>query len=248
MADFLFDPDEVARVLNDLPALAALLPQPHSEGRPSSVFTGMQITDRPLYRLLANTHYEHLRDSLRAMDTAAAAERRLVDELCNANLRGQFGSYLQEVMLADHFLSRGLTIRKGERGNGRNPDLEVAADGFDATIEVYSPRSWQWREDWLGDVRDTLKLARWDQIGLRPQRRPARLRCPLDAVAKLRAVAPYGSNNRRVFHAVAPGPRSSSLRVQRLRADQRVELNEVRKLAVKISQSCDEPANSQACR
>jgi hypothetical protein len=159
MADLLFDPDAVARVLDDLPALDALLRDPHAEGRPSNVFTGMKITDRALYRLLANPHYEHLQESLRAIDAAAAADRKLVEELCKANLRGQFGSYLQEAMLADHFLSRGLTVTKAQPGTGRNPDLEVGADGFDATVEVYSPRSWQWREDWLDDVRDTVKYA-----------------------------------------------------------------------------------------
>jgi hypothetical protein len=155
---FVFDPERVARVLDVLPALAALLRDPRAEGRPSAVFEGMRLTDRALYRLLANPHYPHLRESLRGIDAAAAGGLNL-KELRNANLRGDFGSYLQEALLADHFLSRGLAVSKGQAGHGRNPDLEVVASGFTATVEVYSPRSWQWRKDWLDDVVDTLKYA-----------------------------------------------------------------------------------------
>ena len=158
MALFVFDPERVARVLEVLSALAALLRDPRAEGRPSAVFDGMRLTDRALYRLLANPHYPHLRESLRAIDAAAAGGLKL-KELRNANLRGDFGSYLQEALLADHFLTRGLAVSKGQAGHGRNPDLEIVANDFTATVEVYSPRSWQWRKDWLDDVVDTLKYA-----------------------------------------------------------------------------------------
>jgi hypothetical protein len=98
---------------------------------------------------------------------ARRSSRRLVwaagglklKELRNANLRGDFGSYLQEALLADHFLTRGLGVSKGKAGNDRNPDLEIVASDFTATVEVYSPRSWQWRKDWLDDVVDTVKYA-----------------------------------------------------------------------------------------
>jgi hypothetical protein len=50
-------------------------------------------------------------------------------------------------------------MSKERRGNGRNPDLEVVSDEISLTVEVYSPRSWQWRKDWLDDVVDTLKYA-----------------------------------------------------------------------------------------
>jgi hypothetical protein len=157
VAAFVYDPERVARVLRALPALAALLPDPRAEGRRSKVFDGMRLTDRALYRLLANPHYPHLREALRGIGAAAAAGLKL-RELRTANLRGEFGSYLQEALLADHFLSRGLAVSKGH-AKGRNPDLEVVAGDFSLTIEVYSPRSWQWRKDWLADVVDTVKYA-----------------------------------------------------------------------------------------
>jgi hypothetical protein len=94
VAMFVFDPERVVRVLDVLPALGALLRDPRAEGRPSAVFEGMRLTDRALYRLLANPHYPRLRESLRGINAAAASALKL-KELRNANLRGDFGSYLQ---------------------------------------------------------------------------------------------------------------------------------------------------------
>jgi hypothetical protein len=155
---FVYDPERVALILRQLPALARQLPDPHREGRDSVAFHGQKISERGLYRLLANPHYPHLREALRAVDAVAGAGVSL-KELREAKLRGEFGSLLAEMLLADHFLQRGLTVSKRSTGNGKNPDLEVGAVGFSATIEVYSPRSWQWRKDWLEDVRDALKNA-----------------------------------------------------------------------------------------
>jgi hypothetical protein len=80
-------------------------------------------------------------------------------ELRNAELRGQFGSFLAETLLADHFLRRDLRVSKGWAANGPNADLEVVGAEFSATVEVYSPQSWKAREDWVQDVVDTLKNA-----------------------------------------------------------------------------------------
>src|SRR4051794_33139117 len=153
---FVFDPDRVARVLEALPALRARMRPPADEGVESVAFAGKRITERQIYRLLANPHYPHLREALRAIDNAAAAGMSL-KELRNAELRGQFGSFLAETSLADHFLRRGLRVAKGSAGDGRNPDLEVVAPDLSATVEVYSPRSWKAREDWVQDVVDALK-------------------------------------------------------------------------------------------
>ncbi len=78
-------------------------------------------------------------------------------ELRNEKDRGNFGSFLAEALLADHF-QRGLAVSRGS-GNGGKPDLEIAASDFTATVEVYSPRNWQARGDWVGNVIDALKNA-----------------------------------------------------------------------------------------
>ena len=154
---FLFYPDRVNRLLAVLPALEVRLPDRAREGRGSEIFDGWRITDRAIYRLLANPHYPHLREGLRAIDTVIGAGMSL-KELRNEEDRGNFGSFLVEARLADHFLGRGLGVSRGS-GDGGKPDLEVMAPGFTASVEVYSPRNWQARGDWVGNVIDKLKNA-----------------------------------------------------------------------------------------
>jgi hypothetical protein len=154
---FLFHPERVNRLLAVLPSLEQHLPQPATEGRESEIFDGWRITNRAIYRLLANPHYAHLREGLRAINNVISAGMSL-KELRNENDRGNFGSFLAEALHGDHFLLRGLAVTRG-RGGGSKPDLEVRADDFSATVEVYSPRNWQARGDWVGNVIDTLKNA-----------------------------------------------------------------------------------------
>jgi hypothetical protein len=154
---FLFHPDRVAQLLAVLPSLAANLPDPESEGRPSEVFASWRLTNRALYRLLANPHYTHLREGLRAIENDICAGMSM-KELRNEVDRSNFGSFLAEALLADHLLQRGLTVSRGVGKTGK-PDLEIDASGFSATVDVYSPRNWQAREDWLGNVVDALKNA-----------------------------------------------------------------------------------------
>lgn len=154
---FLFDPDRVARLLAVLPSLAKNLPDPKKEGRRSDVFDGWRITDRAIYRLLANSHYPWLREALRAIDNDIWAGMSL-KELRNEVDRGNFGSFLAEALIADHLLQRGLAVSRGTGETGK-PDLEISASDFTATVEVYSPRNWQARGDWVGNVIDALKNA-----------------------------------------------------------------------------------------
>jgi hypothetical protein len=153
---FLFHPYRVAQLLAVLPSLAANLPDPENEGRPSEAFAGWRLTHRALYRLLTNPHYPHLREGLRAIENDICAGMSM-KELRNEVDRGNFGSFLAEALLADHFFQRGLTVARG--GKTGKPDLEVGAADFTATVEVYSPRNWQARGDWLGNVVDALKNA-----------------------------------------------------------------------------------------
>jgi hypothetical protein len=155
---FLFHPDRVSRLLAVLPSLAKHLPDPAREGGDSAVFDGWRITDRAIYRLLANPHYPWLRESLRAIENVIGAGMGL-KELRNENNRGNFGSFLAEALLADHLLERGVVVSRGSSGHGVKPDLEVGASNYTATLEVYSPRNWQARGDWVGNLIDSLKNA-----------------------------------------------------------------------------------------
>lgn len=144
---FLFHPDRVNRVLGALPSLAQHLRDPTTEGRESAVFDGWQITDRAIYRLLANPHYPHQREGGRAINNVIAGMS--LKELRNERDRGNFGSFLAEALHADHFLQRGLAVSRGS-GSGGKPDLEVEADDLTATVKVYSRATGRRAETGLG--------------------------------------------------------------------------------------------------
>jgi hypothetical protein len=141
-----------------LPCLERNVADPAREGRESDVFGGWRITERAIYRLLANPHYPALREVLRAIENVIGAGISL-KELRAERDRGNFGSFLAEALVADHLLRRGLAVSRGRGTSGSKPDLEVTARGFTATVEVYSPRNWQARGDWVGTVIDKLKNA-----------------------------------------------------------------------------------------
>jgi len=106
---FLFDPIRVNRLLAVLPSLRSRLRDPAKEGRESALFEGWRVTDRAIYRLLANPHYPALREGLRAIENVIGSGMSL-KELRNEKDRGNFRSFLAEALLADHFLRRGLAV------------------------------------------------------------------------------------------------------------------------------------------
>ena len=70
----LFSPAKVKEVLEGMPAVAALLPDPELEGQPSVAFPRfLRKTEREVYRWIANTHYEHLAAAVLHLERAHAA-------------------------------------------------------------------------------------------------------------------------------------------------------------------------------
>ncbi len=155
MPAFLFDPARVDRVLAVMPALRAQLQAPASEGLVAAV-AGLRKTRREVYRLLANPHYRHLRETLRVIENTLAAGCDLGD-LLSTSRHSQFSSRLSEAWAADHFLLKGFAVRTSPRTGNRGADLVVERKELSATIEVYSPRIWEALDDWMLELQDELK-------------------------------------------------------------------------------------------
>src|SRR5438874_3542177 len=68
---FLFDPASVLDTLKSFPYLAAEL-DPENEGTKAESFARLRKSPRQIYRVLGNTHYEHLTELLEALDTCIA--------------------------------------------------------------------------------------------------------------------------------------------------------------------------------
>lgn len=156
---FLFNPHRLARVLTTLPTLAAALPPPAVEGEESAAYPArFRKTERAVYRLLANTHYPHLRDGLRAIERTLAAGCRF-GELLSTFDTELFVSHMSEVRAADHLQARGFTVATVPRAGTPTPDLHVTGRGVDVTVEVFTRREWLQVEYWKTFWRDEIKNA-----------------------------------------------------------------------------------------
>lgn len=155
MPEFLFDPTRVERLLAVLPTLQAALPPPREDSELARSFAGGMKNRRAIYRLLANPHYPHLRQALRAIDGALVAGD--FGDLLRTGDYAQFAARLSEVWAADHFLLRDFSVATLAASGERAGDLRVVRGSIEATLEIYSPRIWLALADWDTAVADELK-------------------------------------------------------------------------------------------
>lgn len=157
MTAFLFNPDRVARLLATLPTLAAVLPPPVAEGEKSTAYPArFRKTERAVYRLLANPHYPHLRDGLRAIERTLTAGCRFGELLSTADTE-LFVSHMSEVRAADHLQARGFTVATVPRSGAPTPDLHATGRGVEVRVEVFTRREWLQVEYWKTLWRDEIK-------------------------------------------------------------------------------------------
>jgi hypothetical protein len=155
---FLFDPDSVARVLGDLPHLAALIGDPHDEGERTTTLRGARKSARELFRVLGNTHYDHLAELLAAVDACVGAGFRQ-PELLRTRGRRPFVEGVAEIVVADHLRRLGFVIRGFDEAKENDPVPDVLAKkGMKAfAVEVYCPRAWPNLDAYRQGLTDRVK-------------------------------------------------------------------------------------------
>jgi hypothetical protein len=129
---FLFDPCSVARVLGNLPHLAALIGDPHDEGESATALPGARKSARELFRALGNTHYDHLAELLVAIDACVGARFRQ-PELLRTRGRRPFVEGVAEIVVADHLRRRGFAIHGFDEAKENDPVPDVLAKKGDET-------------------------------------------------------------------------------------------------------------------
>lgn len=156
--EFLFDPDDAARTIAGLPSLAALLGDPHFEGEQAVNLPGARRSGRELYRVLGNTHYEHLARLLATLDACAGAGFTQ-PELLRTRGRRPFVEGLAELHAAEHFRLQGRAISgfDDKKGNDSVPDILVEGNGVTAVVEVYCPQAWPGLAAYTDAIRDRVK-------------------------------------------------------------------------------------------
>lgn len=156
--EFLFDPNAVVPTIAGLSHLASLLGDPRLEGEPAANLPGARKSGRELYRVLGNTHYEHLARLLETLDACAGAGFTQ-PELLRTRGRRPFVEGLGELHAAEHFRRQGRPISgfDDKKGNDPVPDILVEGDGITAVVEVYCPRAWPGLGAYTDAIRDRVK-------------------------------------------------------------------------------------------
>jgi hypothetical protein len=149
---FLFDPAAVRKTLAAFPALAAEI-DPEREGVMADWFERIRKSQRQLYRVLGNTHYEHLMDLLEALDVCLGHGYKQ-PRLLKTRARSSFAPDLAELRVAEHFAIAECEIRGFDESKGEDsvPDLLATRDGFSVACEVYCPQAFEH----LARLRDDL--------------------------------------------------------------------------------------------
>jgi hypothetical protein len=155
---YLFSPYEVRNELSAYPALAAKL-RPEKEGIEAEWFERVRKGERQVYRVLGNTHYEHLTKLLEALNSCL--ERGFEQpRLLRTRARSSFGPDLGELGVAEHFLLAGCSIEGFDDSKGEEPVPDLRAttkSGFRVGVEVYSPMAFEHLDRFTDDLRSGIK-------------------------------------------------------------------------------------------
>jgi len=141
---FLFDPVEVAKLLDGLPHLRTAIPDPAQEGVESVAFAGMRKSERQLYRVLSNIHYGHLESLLRSLDFCIG-RGFTQPTILRTRARGAFAPALSELHAAEHLLRHGFEVEALDLQKGSDPVPELVArkGALAFAVEVYAPLEWE---------------------------------------------------------------------------------------------------------
>jgi hypothetical protein len=155
---FLFDPVEVAKVLTRLPHLRAAIPDPAQDGEESVAFPGMRKSERQLYRVLSNVHYEHLDALLRSLDFCIG-RGFTQPTILRTRARGAFAPALSEVYVAEHLLRCAFELEAFDLTKGSDPVPEFVArkGSLSIAVEVYTPLEWEGLDQLMDELSSRIK-------------------------------------------------------------------------------------------
>jgi hypothetical protein len=152
--EYLFNPQEIIKTLTDYEFLKKKLKNPEKEGFKSKSFSNLRKTQREIYRILTNLHYEHLKTFLSNLNFCISHGWEN-PRLLQTRLEFEFDSLASELFVATHFAKSGYNISCFDHSKGKNivPDLLASTDSISLAIEVYSPRDWDGLEYYFEDLR-----------------------------------------------------------------------------------------------
>jgi hypothetical protein len=117
---------------------------PERDGEAAKWFDFLRKSERQLYRVLGNMHYDHLAALLRSLDHCLERGFRQ-PRLLRTRARSSFAADLAELSVAEHFALLGAELSSFDEKKGGDPvpDLLVNKDGFLVAVEVYCALPWE---------------------------------------------------------------------------------------------------------
>lgn len=155
---FLFDPVDVLKTLESFPCVATEL-DPANEGASTEWFERVRKSQRQIYRVLGNTHYNHLTELLEALD-ACLAHGFTQPRLLSTRARHAFGPAIAELGVAEHFALADCAITGFDewKSDRSVPDLlATTKDGFRVAVEVYCPMAFEHLARFKDDLTTGIK-------------------------------------------------------------------------------------------
>lgn len=124
----------------------------------SGAFPAARRSPLQIYRILANDHYDHLRELLESLNFCARAGY-LPPKLGKRRDRARFDSDLAEAMLAEHLLRNEVGVQDLDalRGSELTPEFIAHANDLDLAVEVYAPRTRLGLDLLMDELKDPVK-------------------------------------------------------------------------------------------
>ena len=152
--EYLYNPQDIIQTLADYEFLKKKLKDPEKEGFKSKSFSGLRKTQREIYRILTNLHYEHLKNLLSNLNLCISHGWKN-PKLLQTRSEFEFDSLVSELLVATYFAKSGYIISSFDHSKDENrvPDLLASTNSVSLVIEVYSPRDWDGLEYYFEDLR-----------------------------------------------------------------------------------------------
>lgn len=128
------------------------------EGEPAVALPEGRKSARELFRVLGNTHYDHLAELLAALDACAGSGFRQ-PELLRTRGRRPFAEGVAEVVVADYLRRLGFAISGFDdvKENDPVPDVLAVNGQLTFAVEVYCPRAWPNLDSYTQGLTDRVK-------------------------------------------------------------------------------------------
>ena len=122
--EYLYNPQEIIQILSDYEFLKKQLKDPEKEGLQSNSFSGLKKTQREIYRILTNLHYEHLNNLLSSLNFCISHGWKN-PRLLQTRSEFEFDSLVSELLVATYFAENGYKISSFDHSKDENrvPDL-----------------------------------------------------------------------------------------------------------------------------